>query len=547
VSVSGSQSVQITSFVGSQISAVAGNGQSAAAGVAFAVPLEIQVRDAFGNPVSGAAVTFAAPSSGPSGHFNGNATVTTNALGLATAPSFTANGTLGSFAVSATDTADGISTSFQLTNLVGAPALVTAIGNTTQNTPMGFPYGTLLQVKVTDAFGNAIANVPVTFSAPAVGASGTFNALPTVPTDALGIATAPAFTANHIRGSFQVTAVVGGVASPATFTLTNTAIPATISALAGSGQKVVAGGAAFAKPLQVKVVDASKNPVSDITMVFELSATGPGGTFAGSAAVVTNASGVATAPALTPNTVAGTFTVVASVTGVATPAAFTLTIIPGAPAAINAFGGTPQSTAVTKAFQPVEAQVLDSFGNGVGGVKVTFTAPATGATGTFGGKTTATVLSGPNGVAMAPAFTANTHAGKFTVTATATGVATSTSFSLTNMPGPVARLTPVSGTTPQSASPHAAFAIPLAVIVTDAFGNVETGVVVTFTVHPSTTSGASATFGGSLTATATTDATGTASLSSTPALAADGSAGTFTVIATDLGVAARGIFTLTIT
>jgi hypothetical protein len=295
------------------------------------------------------------------------------------------------------------------------------------------------------------------------------------------------------------------------------------------------------------VVDAHKNPVSGITVVFTVSATGPGGTFAGSAAVVTNASGVATAPALTPNTVAGTFIVAASVTGVATPASFTLTNTPGAPAAITAFLGTPQSAAVTKAFQPLKAQVVDSFGNGVSGVKVTFTAPATGATGRFAGKTTATVLSGANGVATAPAFTANTHAGNFTVTAAATGVGTSAPFSLTNVPGPVAKITPVSGTTPQSASPHAIFAIPLAVIVTDAFGNVETGVLVTFTVHPSTTSGAGATFGSSSTATATTDTTGTASLSSAPALTADGIAGTFTVIASDLGVSARGIFSLTIT
>ncbi len=458
LSVGGSQSVRVTSFAGSQINVVAGNDQSAAADVTFAVPLEVQVTDAFGNPVAGAAVLFAAPTGGPGGHFTGSATLTTNDLGLATEPIFSGNGILGTFTVDAIDVADGIATSFQLTNLVGAPALLTVIGSNTQNTPIGAPYATLMQVEVTDAFNNPVANVPVTFTAPAVGVSGTFNALPTVPTNALGIATAPAFTANQIEGSFTVTALANGISSPATFTLTNTAVPASISVAAGSAQTATVGGAAFAKPLSVQVDDAHKDPVSGITVVFALSASGPGGTFAGSAAVVTNAGGVATAPALTPNTVAGTFTVVASVAGVSTPVSFTLTNTPGAPAAIMAVAGTPQVVAVTKAFQPLKAEVVDRFGNAISGVKVTFTAPKTGATGTFGGSATATALSGANGVATAPALTANSQLGSFTVTATATGVGTSASFALTNVPLAI-KLVP--RTRPQSASSAATFAAPL--------------------------------------------------------------------------------------
>jgi hypothetical protein len=215
--------------------------------------------------------------------------------------------------------------------------------------------------------------------------------------------------------------------------LTNTLVPATISVVSGSGQTATVGGAAFAKPIQVKVVDANKNPVSGITVVFAVAATGPGGTFAGSVAVVTDASGVATAPALTPNTVAGAFTVVASVAGVATPASFTLTNTPGAAAAINVVAGAPQSATLTRAFQPLKVQVVDSFGNGISGVKVMFTAPSTGAGGTFTGKTTVTVLSGAKGMATAPAFRANNRAGTYTVTATATGVGTPASFSLANV------------------------------------------------------------------------------------------------------------------
>jgi hypothetical protein len=62
-------------------------------------------------------VTFTAPSSGPSGTFSGKDTVTetTNANGIATAPSFTANDSAGSFELEVSAT--GMSPVFiQLTN-----------------------------------------------------------------------------------------------------------------------------------------------------------------------------------------------------------------------------------------------------------------------------------------------------------------------------------------------------------------------------------------------------------------------------------------------
>jgi uncharacterized protein (TIGR03437 family) len=65
----------------------------------------VTVRDFLGNPVPNVTVTFAAPSTGASGAFPGSAlsaTATTNSVGVATAPTFTANGTIGSVKVTAT-------------------------------------------------------------------------------------------------------------------------------------------------------------------------------------------------------------------------------------------------------------------------------------------------------------------------------------------------------------------------------------------------------------------------------------------------------------
>jgi hypothetical protein len=101
--------------------------------------------------------------------------------------------------------------------------------------------------------------------------------------------------------------------------------PQSIVAVAGSSQSATVG-ATFAVPLQVKVLDGSSNPLSGITVTFSAPTSGASSTFAGSgfsATAVTNAQGLAVAPALTANNTLGSYTVTASV-GSLTPAIFTL-------------------------------------------------------------------------------------------------------------------------------------------------------------------------------------------------------------------------------
>jgi protocatechuate 3,4-dioxygenase beta subunit len=78
--------------------------ESTPAGSRFPVWLAVTVSDANDNPVPGAQVTFRAPTRGPSGHFGKRARtvrVTTNAAGIAVAPSFTASGRAGGYVVTA--------------------------------------------------------------------------------------------------------------------------------------------------------------------------------------------------------------------------------------------------------------------------------------------------------------------------------------------------------------------------------------------------------------------------------------------------------------
>jgi hypothetical protein len=103
--------------------------QSATVGTAYSRPLQVQVTDGLGNPVSGASITFAAPATGAGGAFAGTATVVTDSQGIATAPSFTANTTAGSYAVTATANDFGTVAAFPLTNTTVPPAASPANGH----------------------------------------------------------------------------------------------------------------------------------------------------------------------------------------------------------------------------------------------------------------------------------------------------------------------------------------------------------------------------------------------------------------------------------
>jgi hypothetical protein len=224
--------------------------------------------------------------------------------------------------------------------------------------------------------------------------------------------------------------------------------PASITATAGTPQSATIN-TAFTTAFKATVKDAGGNVLSGVSVTFAAPGSGASGTFTGSATVTTDSSGVATAPTFTANAIAGSYTVTATAAGVATPANFSLTNNAGPAASIAATSGTPQSVVIGNAYAALKATVKDSGGNVVAGTSVTFTAPSSGASGTFtGGITTANIVTDSSGVAAAPTFTANTIAGAFTVTATVSGVAAPANFLLTNLPGvpTITSLSPTSAT-----------------------------------------------------------------------------------------------------
>jgi len=457
-----------TAGAAASITATGGTSQSTTVDTAFGAPLQVLVADAYGNPVPGASVAFAAPGTGASGNFGGGAVVTTNAQGIA-GPAFTANTKAGSYAVTASVSGAATPASFSLINTPGAAASVVATAGTNQAATIVTAFATALQVLVSDAYGNAVPGASVTFAAPASGAGGSFytGGTSTIATDGSGHATAPTFTSNTKAGSFGVIALVSGVTSPASFSLTNTAgAAASVTATAGITQSTTVN-TAFAIPLQVLVVDAYGNAVPGASVTFAAPISGASGSVSGGAVVTTNAQGLA-APTVTANTKAGSYMVSASVSGVGIAAGFSLTNTPGAAASITAMAGTPQSTTVAYAFaSPLQVVVADAYGNPVPAMSVTFVAPTSGASGSFSGG--AAVATNAQGIA-APTFTANTKAGSYAVSATVSGVATPVSFSLTNTPD-------VASSLAITATSAVTKGVPFSFTVTamDRYGNIATG------------------------------------------------------------------------
>jgi hypothetical protein len=101
----------------------------------------------------------------------------------------------------------------------------------------------------------------------------------------------------------------------------------TVNVVSGSGQSTIVGSA-FGTALSARVTDAYSNVVSGATVVFMAPASGASGTFANSGnsvSLLTNSTGVATAPAFSANNTTGQYAVTASVQGVPSSGTFSLT------------------------------------------------------------------------------------------------------------------------------------------------------------------------------------------------------------------------------
>ncbi|MBN9366775.1 MAG: M36 family metallopeptidase [Comamonadaceae bacterium] len=212
---------------------VSGAPQSAQVGAAFAQPLRVRLLDVNNAPMAGVSVGFAAPPAGASATLSAPAALT-DANGEA-AITATANGTAGSYSVTAS--VGSFTASFSLTN-TAAPAVagaLAAVSGMPQSAPVGTAFAQPLRVRLLDVNSAPMAGVSVGFAAPAAGASATLSASAAL-TDANGEA-AITVTANGTAGSYTVTATHAGFT--AGFALRNTTAPV---GSGGGGSPLVISG-----------------------------------------------------------------------------------------------------------------------------------------------------------------------------------------------------------------------------------------------------------------------------------------------------------------
>ena len=366
-----------------------------------------------------------------------------------------------------------------ITVTAGPPSVVSATGGTPQSAKVGTPFGLRMEATASDAAGNPVGGIAVTFDAPTSGASGTFDGgESTVVSDSSGAAVAPGFTANSVAGAYEVTAHTPGAQTIAVFELTNSArAVGRITSVGGTPQTAPAG-TAFPVRFSASVQDSFGNPVGGAAITFTAPPSGPGGTFPDGgliATVYTSEGGIGTAPEFTANLAAGMYTVTATAPGLAAPAVYALTNIAGAAASIVTAMGSQQATEVNTAFSiRFKAVVNDVSGNPVNAALVTFFAPPEGPGGAFPWGDSISVATDTTGTAAAPLFVANTVAGSFNVYAVTQGVSAPATFELINVPAGVSTFQIVAAGGGAVPAQIAQTPFDVRVVAQDRFGNVAT-------------------------------------------------------------------------
>lgn len=236
--------------------AVSATTQSGLVASPVPVPPTVQVRDARGFALPGVQVAWAVTS--------GNGTVTSSSVtdggGMAVAPLWVTGPAAVENALTAT--VPGVApVTFRVAAQPGPAVRLEKAGGDAQTAVVGTRLADSISVRVVDAFGNGVRDVPVNFAATA----GTLSATRAI-TGAQGHARVSLVLPSR-PGTVQVTAATG-IMTPLVFAATVTVgPPAAITRAAGDGQ-AADSGAAVAVPPAVRVTDSFGNPVPGRPVTF---------------------------------------------------------------------------------------------------------------------------------------------------------------------------------------------------------------------------------------------------------------------------------------
>jgi adhesin/invasin len=377
-----------------KVAVVAGNGQSGRVGEMLADPVVVEVTDVSDRPVAGAAVEIEL-----GGVLDTVRTSTDGRAGAELALGSTIGKTTGHVRVVAPAAPNLVQSTFTATALSASANELAMVSGDDQSAAAGTALTDPLIVSVTDAFGNPVSGVVITWTA--VG-GGSVSA-PTTTTDVEG-RTSITRVLGPTAGAQSTTASAAGLAgSPVTFN--HTATPgnaAGVQPVSGDGQRAPPR-TTLPDPIEVAVTDADGNPVSGAAVTWVITA---GGGSVDPTTSVTDATGHAsTTWTLGPSVGSNTVDAVVSGVGIAH---FTATAVAGSAAKIVIVSGNNQSGQVgTQLGADLVVQVQDADGNAVSGATVTWSVVSGGGT-----VAPATTTTGANGQASAEWTLGNTLGGQ---------------------------------------------------------------------------------------------------------------------------------------
>ena len=440
-----------------EVEVVLGEDQVGPAGAQLANPVVVFVADAEGRPVPNQAMTFVVMAGGGSVQ---DATPRTDDDGFAGA-----RWTLGT-AIHAEQRLEARAVGGNGATLASVSILATA-GPAPPARLDIVPPGTQGSVypgaRVSDAFGNPVPGVTVTFDVIAGG--GTLEG-DTQVSNALGIATVGRWNlgapgANTIRAS-------SGTLTPVTYTImAQSMVPARVILAAGQGQTAEVGSNVPIPPSVIVQNDAG-TALPDIAVTFT---PGPNSGNVSATTVTTGANGQATLGGWTLGPVVGEQTLVASASSTAS-FTFTAQATPARVGRLEKHAGDGQIASVggTVATPPA-VKVLDVYGNAVPGVAVTFTVYNG-----LGSITGGNAVSDAAGIATVGSWTLGPFAGTQTLRASAEG-ASDVDFTATATTGMASRIIPHPD---NSTAALVRTEITLAVIVLDDIDRPKAGVTISF-------------------------------------------------------------------
>lgn len=406
-----------TSFNGTTLTKIAGDGQLGAAGGELPQPLVVELRNASGQPIRDAWVRWrpapgdgtVAPDSAP-----------TDAAGRASAR-WTLPAAVGARTLLA-DVAGQASATFTATATAGTAATITLLAGNGQLGDVGEPLADSLAVELRDAAGNPVSGDTVTWAVTAGGAGAQLT--PTVSvTNVNGVARVAwrlGLKADEIHGATATRAGAGTVAFTAT-----ARVPATlVMAKTGGDAQTGRAGAALVDSLEVTVRLPDGRPVEGVRVTWSgdgtLAAGGPRSSATGRVRARWTLGGTPGAQRAVARRLNDQNIAVDSVT-------FSATAQAGSPATIAVLGGNGQTANVGAPLTDSLAVIVrDAGGAPVPNATITWSV-----TGGGGGIAPASSVTGANGVARA-AWTLGLEADvPHTATASVAGAAGPAHFTAT--------------------------------------------------------------------------------------------------------------------